>query len=238
MSERTDQRLKNVATAGFFVLIGVLLGAGAVYLDEFLLSGPPQAAQDAERRAPLFQQAEFGVWKDHFLSVTLEDYVEFVFLTPDGAQAAREFGLIVEPLIIRAKKENPPDFIRVPPKRFGKVVQALPGDTVDARMLLCKILDRSPEIPPNIPLPKSEWDQKVIRPLELVPGELVFLRRLPTLVAPSGVYGPNGLEQRFEGHSVDGQGNAAAVRMALRFMLGERKPLRSLPHLPLPPDGP
>jgi hypothetical protein len=167
--------------------------------------------------------------------VTLEDFVEFVFQTPEGCPAAREFGLLVEPLVARAQQEKPPDFIRVRRERFGNAVQALPPDATAARDVLSRILARSPSVPPRPAVPEGEWEEKVGKPLWQVPGDLGFLRRLPTHRDPCVTFGRDGEQRSFTGKATEGQGNSAAVSMAISFVRGDRKGVRKAWA---PPPGP
>jgi hypothetical protein len=198
------------------------------------VASAPAAAHTPAAEAP----PVLGRWEDEPVPVTLEDLVEFVFLTPQGSPASLEFRLLVEPLFTRAQEENPPDFIRVHRERFGKVVQGLPPDATAARDVLSKILARSPSIPPCPAVPEREWEEKVHALLWRVPGELSFLRRLPTWRGEVQEFSAGTTGRTFKGVSPLGQGNAAAISTALSFIRGDRQRIRNLWTPPPPPPGP
>jgi hypothetical protein len=222
----------RLAGAVFLLSAGAVLGAWAVcHVNERAGAGKEGPTARAEVPPP----DPCGRWEDEPVPVTLADYVEFVFQTPEGCPAAREFGLLVEPLLARSREARPPDFIRVRRERFGRAARALPPDADAARDVLIAVLARSPSVPPRPPVPAGEWEETAGLPLWRVPGELTFLRGLPTRRATHRLPGPADAGRTFEGVSPVGQGNAAALERALEFARGERKGVR---ELGVPPPGP
>ncbi len=189
------------------------------------------------QQAPKEKEPQFGRWADAQCRVSLEDYVDVLFLLPDNSGTAKEFRELVEPLIKASRDANPPDFICVRPSAIARTMHHLHPDWKPAKEKL------------NALLSQCCWDNWELTPLHLrdkeihealnrVPWELEFLEHLPRKPIKSPVAGKGDQPGKYElGWLYAGRGNSRAALRAIEYVTGKRERVHYLRFGPAGPPG-
>lgn len=228
--------LKSVRVAAC-LLIGIAgFIAGALWQSPTRQEKTALPAAAAISPAPAAsKEVQFGRWADAQCRVSLEDYVDVLFLLPDNSGTAKEFRELVEPLIKASRDENPPDFICVRPSAIARTMHHLHPNWKPAKEKL------------NALLSQCCWDDWELTPLHLrdkeihetlnrVPWELEFLEHLPRKPIKSPVARKGDQPGKYElGWLYAGRGNSRAVLRAIEYVTGKRERVH---YLRFGPSGP